>query len=276
MDIVPIGGRNVDRFRNSGELFSEDYRAAPQLSLFYVGFNTQVAPFDDVHVRRAFVLAIDMEKINRVTFRGHEQTANGILPTGLPGNDPNREALGYDPEEARRELSLSRYGSAENLPDVTFLMAGSGLLPSQDTEAILHFLRENLGVTVRMQAIDFADFLLEMEDPNHRHQMIRFGWVADYPDPDNFLEFLFLSGSPENATHYSNPEVDALLEEARVEPDAARRYELYRQAEDLIIKDGVVLPMQFGMDHYLVKPYVRGFTPTSSMQEWMSSVWIDD
>ena len=276
IDIVPIGGRNIDRFRNSGERFSEDYMAAPQLSLRYVGFNTRVAPFDDVHVRRAFVLAIDMEKINRVTFRGHEQTANGILPTGLPGHDPERAALGYDPEEARRELALSRYGSAENLPDVTFLMAGSGLLPSQDTEAILYFLRENLGVTVRMQAIDFADFLLEVEDPEHQHQMIRFGWVADYPDPDNFLEFLFLTGSPENATRYSNPAVDTLLEEARVEPDAGRRYELYRQAEDLIVADGVVLPMQFGVDHYLVQPYVRGFTPTSSLQEWMSTVWIDD
>jgi oligopeptide transport system substrate-binding protein len=276
MDIVPIGGRNVDRFRNSGERFSEDYVAVPQLSLYYVGFNTRVAPFDDVHVRRAFVLAVDMDKINRVTFRGHEQTANGILPTGLPGHDPERQALGYDPEEARRELALSRYGSAANLPDVTFLMAGSGLLPSQDTEAILYFLRENLGVTVRMQAIDFADFLLEVEDPEHQHQMIRFGWVADYPDPDNFLEFLFLSGSPENATRYLNPQVDALLEEARVEPDAERRYELYRQAEDLIIEDGVVLPMQFGVDHYLVQPYVRGFTPTTGMQEWMSTVWIDD
>ena len=276
MDIVPIGGRNVDRFRNSGERFSDDYVAAPQLSLFYVGFNTQVPPFDDVHVRRAFVLAIDMDKINRVTFRGHGQTANGILPAGLPGHDPDREALGYDPQEARRELSLSRYGSAANLPDVTFLMAGSGLLPSQDTEAILHFLRENLGVTVRMQAIDFAGFLLEVGDPEHGHQMIRFGWVADYPDPDNFLEFLFLSGSPENATRYSNPEVDALLEEARVESDAERRYQLYRQAEDLIIADGVVLPMQFGVDHYLVQPYVRGFTPASNLQEWMSTVWIDD
>ena len=275
IDIVPIWGRNVDRFRDSGEEFSEDYVSAPQLGLWYIGFNTQVAPFDDVHVRRAFVMAIDMEKINRVTFRGHEQTANGILPTGLPGSDPDRETLGYDPEEARRELALSEYGSAENLPDVTFLMSGSGLLPAQDTEAILYFLRENLGVNVRMQAIDFADFLLEMEDPDHQHQMIRFGWVADYPDPDNFLEFLFLTGSTENATHYSNPRVDALLEEARVEPDVERRFELYREVEDIVIEDGVVLPMQFGVDHYLVKPYVRGFTPTRSMQEWMSSVWID-
>ncbi len=276
IDIVPIGGRNVDRFRDSGERFSDDYRAAPQLSLYYVGFNTRVAPFDDVHVRRAFVLAIDMEKINRVTFRGHVQTANGILPTGLPGNDPERAVLGYDPDAARQELELSRYGGAENVPDVTFLISGTGLLPSQDTEAILYFLRENLGVTVRMLAVDFADLLLEVEDPDHQHQMVRYGWVADYPDPDNFLELLFLTDSPENLTHYSNPEVDALLGKARVESDPQRRYELYWDVEEIVIQDGVVLPMQFGMDHYLVRSYVRGFTVTSSLQEWMSTVWIDD
>ncbi len=274
VDIVPIFGRNVDRFRGSGERFSEDYLAVPEFSLFYVGFNTQVAPFDDVHVRRAFVLAIDIEKINRVTFRGHEITANGILPGGLPGSDPDRQPLGYDPEAARRELALSKYGGAENLPDVTFLISGGGLLPPQDVEAMLFFLRENLDVNVRMQAVDFADFLLEVENPNHQHQMITFGWVADYPDPDNFLEFLFLSDSPENATRFSDPQVDALLEEARVEPDQARRFELYRQIEDIIIEEAVVLPMRFGVDHYLVKPYVEGFAPSGGLQEWMSAVQV--
>ena len=274
VDIVPIFGRNVDRFRGSGERFSEDYLAIPEFSLFYIGFNTQVAPFDDVHVRRAFVQAIDIEKINRVTFRGHEITANGILPTGLPGSDPDREPLPYDPEAARRELALSKYGSAENLPDVTFLIPGSGLLPPQDVEAMLFFLRESLGVSVRMQAIDFADFLLEVENPDHQHQMITFGWVADYPDPDNFLEFLFLSGSPANATRLADLRIDALLEEARIEPDQTRRLERYRQAEDNIIEDAVVLPMRFGVDHYLVKPYVEGFAPSGGLQEWMSTVQI--
>ena len=274
VDIVPIFGRNVDRFRGSGERFSEDYLAVPGFSIFYIGFNTQVPPFDDVHVRRAFVLAIDIEKINRVTFRGHEITANGILPAGLPGSDPDRSALAYDPEAARRELALSKYGSAENLPDVTFLIAGDGLLPPKDVEAMLFFLRENLGVNVRMQAIEFAEFLREVEDPDHQHQMIKFGWVADYPDPDNFLEFLFLSDSPENATRYSNPRVDALLEEARVEPDEARRFELYRQVEDIIIEEAVVMPMQFGVDHFLVKPYVEGFAPSGGLQEWMSTVRV--
>jgi len=274
VDIVPIFGRNVDRFRGSGERFSEDYLAVPEFSLFYIGFNTQVDPFDDVHVRRAFVQAIDIEKINRVTFRGHEITANGILPTGLPGSDPDREPLPYDPEAARRELALSKYGGAENLPDITFLIAGGGLLPPQDVEAMLFFLRENLGVSVRMQAIDFADFLLEVENPDHQHQMITFGWVADYPDPDNFLDFLFLSGSPENATRLSDPRVDALLEEARIESDQTRRLELYRQAEDIIIEDAVILPMRFGVDHYLVKPYVEGFAPSGGLQEWMSTVRI--
>ena len=57
-------------------------------------------------------------------------------------------------------------------------------------------------------------------------------------------------------------------------PDQVRRLELYRQAEDIIIEDAVILPMLFGVDHYLVKPYVEGFAPSGGLQEWMSTVRI--
>ena len=81
----------------------------------------------------------------------------------------------------------------------------------------------------RIPADEFATFLKDLH--KGRFQMFDIGWIADYPDPENFLDILFHSESSNNHTHYSNPEVDALLMKARVETDETARYALYNQAE---------------------------------------------
>ena len=97
-----------------------------------------------------------------------------------------------------------------------------------------------------------------------RHgQLFGSGWCADYPDPENFADVLFHTGSTENTGGYSNPQVDALLDQARVEQDVTRRIERYQQAEQMIVDDAPVLFTVHGLAYQLVKPYVKGyvFTP---------------
>ncbi|MDX1686964.1 MAG: hypothetical protein R3248_03185, partial [Candidatus Promineifilaceae bacterium] len=89
-----------------------------------------------------------------------------------------------------------------------------------------------------------------------------FGWCADYPDPQNFLDVLFHSESPQNLGGYSNPEVDALLEAARTEQDAAARLDLYAQAEEMIIEDAPAAFVNHSLTAVLVKPYVKGYELT--------------
>ena len=83
------------------------------------------------------------------------------------------------------------------------------------------------------------------------------GWCADYPDPQNFLEILFHSDSDENTIGYSNPDVDALLDLAGVEPDHETRMGLYADAERLILADWVVIPVSYSRTYVLAKPYVK-------------------
>jgi ABC-type transport system substrate-binding protein len=81
----------------------------------------------------------------------------------------------------------------------------------------------------------------------------------DYPDPEDILDVHFYSQSRLNNTRYSNPALDALLEQARTEQDVNRRLSLYQQAEQIVIEDAVWVPLYNGRDHSLVKPYVKGF-----------------
>ena len=101
------------------------------------------------------------------------------------------------------------------------------------------------------------------------------GWIADYPDPEDFLDLLFHSSSALNHTRYSNPEVDRLLEEARVELDAAGRLQTYRQAEELIVADAPWVPIAHSVDYVLTKPYVKGATHAAAIFPWLSNVSVE-
>ena len=274
LDIVQIYRGDVERFRDSNDPLTAHYQRAPQSSLFYVGFNAGVPPFDDVHVRRAFAKAIDVGKITRVTLRGHQKQANGVLPEGFPGHDPSRTALDYDPAGARAELAKSTYGSADALPDITMLVAGGGLLLPGHIEASLFLIRENLGVDIAVQTLEWSSFLDQVYGDMSEFQMYSLGWGADYPDPHNFLDLLFHSLSAENVSVYSNPEVDGLLETARVEIDRDQRLSLYARVESIVVDEAPIVPFWFSVDHLLVRPSVRGLRIPASTQEWMSSVWI--
>ncbi len=89
--------------------------------------------------------------------------------------------------------------------------------------------------------------------------MFDMGWIADYPHPQDFLDILFHSGTDNNYGEYSNPAIDTLLEKASVEPDNKLSLALYQQAEQKLVDDAACIPLWFGQNYVLVKPYVKGY-----------------
>ena len=105
--------------------------------------------------------------------------------------------------------------------------------------------------------------------------MYYLGWVADYPHPQNFLDVLFHTGADNNNGEYSNPEVDRLLEMAGVEPDYELGLVLYQQAEQKLVEDAACLPLLFGQNYVLVKPYVKGYHLNAMGFAWLNNVSIE-
>jgi len=105
--------------------------------------------------------------------------------------------------------------------------------------------------------------------------MFNQSWGADYPDPQNFLDILFHSGTKDNIDEYSNPEVDALLEKAGVEQDPATRISLYQQAEQILVNDAACLPICFDVSYTLVKPYVKDLPLTPMWIPKLKNVSIE-
>ena len=102
-------------------------------------------------------------------------------------------------------------------------------------------------------------------------------WFADVPDPENFLAKLFHSRSPWNYMGYANPAVDALLESARAESDMARRVEVYRRAEELILEDAPLIPVWHHTYERLFQPYVKGVEVSGLGDSYIPfrKVWLE-
>ena len=256
----------------SGESsLSEYYVPVPQLAFSYLGFNVNEPPFDDPLVRQAFAHAINREAINEVLFFDAAIVADGILPPTLPGYSEAVTTYQYDPARAAELLSQSRY--ATDMPRIILTFSGSGGDPPDTLQAYQQQWREALGVEVEIEAIEWSAYLRELR--RGELQMYAAGWIADYPDPENFVGKLFASDSRLNHGGYSNAEVDALLAEAATLQDQEARYRLYHQAEQLIIDDAPVIPTFWFINHYLVRECVQNWVDPGTIVPKYRYVEID-
>jgi oligopeptide transport system substrate-binding protein len=259
LDAVPVDLTDIERVLDpSNPLNKELSITLPTLSIFYIGFNVQEPPFDDQKVRQAFNYAIDKDKLIEVVLKKMDVKAEGILPPGMPGYNEDLQGYSYDPEKACQLIAESKYGDVNNLPEITLNVSGGGGATARQVAAIVEMYKQNLGVDIAIQQTDWATYLWDLRA--HRYQMfgLTAGWIADYPDPQDFLDVLFHSTSRNNDMEYSNPEVDRLLEEARGEQDFEKRMALYQQAEEIILEDAPIVPLTHNAEYWLTKPYVEG------------------
>lgn len=259
IDVTDASTIYIDWITDPAGPFYGQMLAAPELSFSFIGFDHSRPPFDDVNVRRAFSMAIDRDKIISLMFRDMVQKADGILPPGMPGYNPGLVGQGFDPAKARELIKASRYGDVSRLPPITLTTAGWGGLISSSLEAIIQEWWQNLGVEVRVRQLEPERFLYNLKQ--EKDELFDMGWIADYAHPQDFLDVLFRSRSELNYGGYSSPEVDALVEKANTEMDTNRSFMLYQEAEKKLVDDAACIPLWFGKDYTLVKPYVKGYMP---------------
>lgn len=271
IDMTPVGTADVDRVTDERDPLSKELAIVDQFSLTYLGFNTSIAPFDDVKIRQAIALAIDKKKLVSVTLKSMASEARGILPPGLPGYNRALETLTYDPARARQLVAESTY--AGKAPTIMLTTGSSGGSAPASVLAIQEMIKQNTGLNVEIQLVDIGSFYAGLNA--RRYGMFITGWIADYPDPYDFLDILFHSKSGLNHGSYINPQVDALLDAARTERDEAKRLLLYQQAEQTLVSDAAAVPLNYAREYWLVKPYVKGVQRPPLIMPWLVSVSVE-
>jgi ABC-type oligopeptide transport system substrate-binding subunit len=248
LDVLPIRYFPLAELNRARQRHSGEYVSAPMPVTWYIVFVVSKAPFDDVRVRRAFVLAHDRDARRDDVTAGALFPANGgLVPPGMPGHSPGI-GLPYDPDRARQLLAEAGYPGGRGFPVVELLIWPGTEDSFQNLQARW---RENLGVELTWESIDLTMFPERLKaEPPH---MVFQGWGADYPDPDNCLRV----GFPRPWSGWRNKVYHTLVEDARRVMDQRTRMRLYREADRLLMEEAAVLPFTYGRQDLLVKPWVK-------------------
>ena len=125
-------------------------------------------------------------------------------------------------------------------------------------------MKQNLGIDISLEALDPKAY--QQRYNNQQFQLAFSGWGVDYPDPDNIVPELFMTGSGNNHTGYSNPQVDAASRDCRGLVDVQRRMAACAEAQRLVVADQPWVFAFYRERYWVVKPYVQGFQVTSKDQ----------
>jgi oligopeptide transport system substrate-binding protein len=277
-DRIDATGVPITAFANDKK--RPDFHQVPQLWINYYTMNYLVKPFDNIHIRQAFALAIDKTAIAKNVWQGTVMPTNHIIPQGMPGFNPKltgpdgTQTLKGNPNMAmallEQGLHEEGWSSIGRLPPIKLTYATGVSNFDQEVKALIAMWQSVLGVTVKADPVEYNTLLDEVTAATNNAQSLQFwglAWVAEYPDPQDWLTRQFDKGVPNNNMNYGEnasndtaqqQAIQALLERADANFQQDVRMKEYQQAEQQLVNDVAWMPMEQVTNVFLLKPYVVG------------------
>jgi oligopeptide transport system substrate-binding protein len=238
-------------------VLKKDIVSKKDLTVFWVGFNDRVKPFDNPKVRMAFTQSIDRQKLSDAT-GGRLGPFSTFIPEGMPGFDKNLANVQKFDATAAKQL-LKDSGVDLNNIKVSFLNRN---IPdnTQISQILQQQWKDNLGVNVTIDTQE-SKSVSKLQTAG-TYQFSLQGWGADYPDPQDWYDIWFC-GSGNQFSGYCNKNYDDLVKKADVTTDQATRLSMYQQAQKILLEDapGGILYQRNSME--LVQPWVKGLVKTT-------------
>jgi ABC-type transport system substrate-binding protein len=240
-------------FREARATFGER-GVEPLGRVLWCGFNEADERFQSRALRTAVSLAIDREAIVADVFGGIPLAATGIVPPSIPGHAEDVCGDGCQRDLERAAAVLAEVPKRDRTFALDYAASGTG---DQLAAAVAAQLGE-VGLTVTPRPHDEASFRTVLE--GDQHEMFCLAGIADYPRQQALLEPILAGGSPDNHAGIADPDLEALLEQARVKQDAAARQQLYVEVERAALTAMHVIPVLWFRSRVAVQPYVEGFS----------------
>jgi oligopeptide transport system substrate-binding protein len=232
----------------------------PTLTTYGLRFNMTVAPFDNPLVREAISCAVDRQSYIDKVRGGVGQVALSWIPPGMPDYDSTLgQDWAFNPTKAQQLLTQAGYPGGKGLPTIKFQYANTGTNPVL-AAFLQDQLKTNLGITITLEPYDSK--ALSALVNNKQYSWAIYGWGADYPDPDNWLPQLFMTGAGNNKQNYSNAQFDTLATAALKELDNTKRLKDWADAQKLLVADCPMVFLFYRQTFVLQKPWVKNMVTT--------------
>ncbi|MCZ0933180.1 MAG: peptide ABC transporter substrate-binding protein [Oligoflexia bacterium] len=239
---LPFLKKRKDHYKNSS------------LSLYYYGFNVSADSLKNPKMRQAIAHAISREEIVQLLNRG-DKVLKSWIPEGLFAYNPNL-GLGFKPKKAKELIKQMGYSDTSKLPKIQ-IFYNSSTDHKMIAENIQSQLKKNIGLNVELNSQEWKTYLHRLK--TKEVELFRLGWLADYPDPDNFMN-LMASFSDNNHTGWKNKRFDKLILQAMTTEDGPQRKKLYDQAQKILLEEETaVFPIFTTVSHLLISPRIKNY-----------------
>ena len=269
----------------------DDFHEVGLLQTAYIGINQASAPLNDLELRQALALAINKQLIADRVLNGSAYPTNHIVPQGMPGFFDGLTAPGIDSRTVTGDADTAQklikdFFNRNPQYDDKLTLTLTFQNDDTDVERVEQALKAmwegvlsgvkitgdvKTSVTIKEDGMSFQDLVGAMLGPTVGNkpgalQMWMIGWIADYPDPQDWLSLQFSKSSALNASNYQDGNgftAQTLMAQADKEQNAAKRMSLYNQAEQQLVNDVAWLPYSQPKGIWRIRTYIQGFNPSA-------------
>jgi len=231
------------------------FRRSASFNMFFLGFNCEKEPTDNVWFRKALSYAYNPRQIINL-IENFASPAEFVSPIFLPHKSGEKPVVNYNMKKSKDILiNAGIFGKSKSDLTLAFLL---------DTLSYYHEFALPMKVACDTLGIDLKTIYIPGLQMDTQVQMLKsvnafiFDWEIDLPDPEYFFALLFKSDSPMNLFSYKNPVVDSLLDLAKYEEESSKRLALYAEVEDIIFKEVPMRPVLYLLDYLTYQDYVQG------------------
>lgn len=264
----------------------DDFNEVPTLATQYFALNTQLPPFDNLAVRQAFDLALNKQYLVDNIDHGAEVPTNHIVPRGMPGFNDNLKNPAPDNtqsltgnqsaattllKQAQSQCTAATGAANSTPPDFCPFITGTSPQPivfyaGSSNQTRINILKaavvqwnQVLGLDNVSVKVDNKTWVPCVSGTNTLCQAWAVGWLADYPDPQDFLSLQFATGAPNNTTGFHSSDLDGLFKKADADQNATSRMQEYADAEQQMVNASVWIPYAQDKLFWRQRNWVHGF-----------------
>ena len=257
-----------------GEYTKYQMQREPEMSTHFLMFNHEHELFKNKNVRKAISFALERTKILEYVLdgEGYKAGVNGITPPTFHGYDINK-IKGYDInlDSAKYYLKKAGYPEGKGFPKITLYLNSDGDRNVRVAEEVQKELKDNLNIEIELTVLPFAQHLESAM--NGKSPYFRIGWMADFPNPQNFLHLFYGKNVPKtkaessfpNLSRYNSAKFDGFYEKAMASQNLEETIDNFVKAEQTLMEDAGVIVLWYDEGYRLLQPHVQNF-PSNPMQ----------
>ncbi len=249
---------------------SKQVLRAPTLLNWWLDFNTTTAPLNNTNLRLALSKSIDRDSYIKNLRKGIGAPITTLVPKGQKGYEPN-DTQKYDCTAAKALLAKAKTDGVTDaqLNGLHYMYAASSAR-KPGSEFLQQQWQTCLGLNVTVDAVESKTYARNLRTHSYSIGGIS-GWQADYPDGQNWFD-IFLTGSGNQFSGWSNSQYDALVKKADVAPKESDRDAAYSQAQKLLAQEAPVMFLYQDEKFLLIASKVQGYTRTALDDDWIGDV----